>query len=173
MQSIIDFFDNPFFTVFGGLSTVVIIVSFLWGVSLALMGILPVWYRLGTSLSRRKVAIFADAKYSDLKAMLVDSGLFKEKNIIKVERDSLKKAEQYDFYLVHYQPFKQEMNTILDMKKDTGALLVYAPPTQNREERVSNEVVQRINSQRNSILVNMRGRLLNDVFLSMLTTGAK
>lgn len=168
MQHIADFFNSPFFVIFGGLSTIVIIVGFCWGIYLALSGMLPVWYRLGTSLSRRKIAIFADDKYGDFKAMLVDSGLFKEKNILKIERDSLKKAESYDFYLVDYKSYAQEMNAIIDMKKDAVALLVYAPPGQ-----VAAEVMGRINSGRNSILVNMRGRLLNDVFVSMLTTGGK
>ncbi len=168
MQQITDFFNHPFFVVFGGISTLLVIAVAIGGVYLAVKGILPVWYRLGFSLSKRKIAIFADEKYDELREMLVDSGVFKERNIQKVSRNAIKKVEDVSFYIVHYDSYAEEMDAIIGMKKDTDVMIIYAP---QKEGFIEKTVMEKINSERNSIVVNVRGRLLNDALVSMITTG--
>jgi len=54
------------------------------------------------------------------------------------------------------------------MKKDSTPLIVYAPQNEGRIE--PQEVIDEINQHRNSVIVNFRGRLLNDILTSMITT---
>jgi hypothetical protein len=153
----------------GGVSSLLVILGFLATVYGVVSGLLPVCYRLGTSLVNRKIAIFADTKFTELKNILIDSKLFREKNIVKVDNASLRRVEGISCYLVHYSHCAEIMNDILSMKKDSTAMIVYAP---HSEGDIESSVLNRINNQPNSILVRLRGRLLNDIFISMITIGS-
>jgi len=170
MQIIIDFFNHPVFIVLGGISTLVTLIAVLYGIYLFARGIFPVWYRLGVGLSKRKIAVFAETEYEGLQKMLVDSGLFQKSNVIKILKSNLKTAEKYTLFLVHWKSFESEIEKILAMKDDSTALIVYAPQSEGFIDKV---VMEKINQERNSIVVNLRGRLLNDVIVSMITTGYK
>ena len=102
--------------------------------------------------------------------MLVDSGLFQKSNVVKILKNNLKTAEKYTLFLVHWKSFESEIEKILGMKDDSTALIVYAPQS---EGFIDKAVMEKINQERNSIVVNLRGRLLNDVVVSMITTGYK
>ncbi len=170
MQPIVDFFDHPFFIVLGGISTLVTLIAIAFAVYLFIKGIFPVWLRLGMGLSRRKIAVFAEKEFDGLKSMLVDSGVFHKANVIKINKGAIKKAEEITLFLVHWKCFEAEIDDILRMKKDSTALIVYAPQSEGFIDQAS---LGKINQERNSIVVNLRGRLLNDVLLSMITTGYK
>lgn len=167
LQQVVNFFNHPFFMIVGGLLSLVAVIGFFSTVYLMLKGIMPVWYKLGISLSKRKIAIFADEKFNELKDVLVDSGMFKEKNIIKIDMSSVKKAENISFYLLHYSFCKNRLNEIVSIKNDSDAMIVYAPQD---EGFIDKEVLSQLNLHRNTIIVNLRGRLLNDVLVSMITT---
>lgn len=167
MQPFIDFFNHPFFIIVGGLATLFTIVAFFYTLYLVIAGVLPVWYRLGIGLSTREIAIFADDEYNSLKSLLVDSKIFKDKNIVKIDKNSIKKAEKTSLLLVHWKPFENEIENILRIKRDGDALIIYAPQD---EGFINKEVLQRVNTERNVVIVNFRGRLLNDILTSMITT---
>ncbi len=167
MQTIISFFNHPFFIIVGGITTSLAIVGTVYTLYLVIKGVLPVWYRLGMGLSRRKIAIFAEEEYNNLKSMLIDSNIFVSKNIVKIDKQSIKKAETITLLLVHWKCFEQEIDNILKIKKDSDALIIYAPQP---EGRIDNNNLEKINSERNSIIVNFRGRLLNDILTCMMTT---
>ena len=167
MQTVISFFNHPFFIIVGGVTTSLAIVGTIYAVYLVVKGVLPVWYRLGMGLSKRKIAIFAEEEYSNLKGMLIDSNLFTSKNIMKIDKQSIKKAEAITLLLVHWKCFEQEIDTILKIKRDSHALIIYAPQSEGLIDKNS---LEKINSERNSIIVNFRGRLLNDILTSMMTT---
>jgi len=167
MQIIIDFFNHPFFIVLGGISTLLTLIATLFIVYLFIKGIFPVWYRLGMGLSRRKIAVFAENELDGLKNMLVDSGLFQKANIIKIDKSSIKKAEGMTLFLVHWKSFESELDDILRIKKDSAALIIYAP---QNEGFIDKAILEKINLERNSIIVNFRGRLLNDILTCMITT---
>ena len=162
------FFSLPFFTVFGGISSVIVIAAALYSGYLFWQGVFPVLWRLGHGLSKREIAVFADSMFDELKQILVDSGLFKEKNIIKLGKGSIRKAEGISLLLMHWDAYKDELQEILRYKKDMHALIVYAP---QNEDRIGPDDINAINKNRNTIIVNFRGRLLNDVLTSMITTG--
>ncbi len=142
-------------------STIITIYRWATGISLALL-------RLGKGLASRKIAIFASGDdYNSLKAMLIDSGLFQESNVCQIAKQDCKKAEGYSLFLVHWKSAKDHFDDILNVKKDATALIVYAPQDEGFLEKSD---TTKLNQHRNAILVNMRGRLLNDIVSSLITT---
>ena len=59
VQAIFEFFNQPFFTVLGGLTSLLMLSAAIYTIYLILRGIIPVWIRLGKGLSKRKIAVFA------------------------------------------------------------------------------------------------------------------
>jgi hypothetical protein len=166
-QYIVQFFNHPFFIVLGGIATLFSVIGVVVVAVLVIRGVFPVWYRLGLGLSNRKIAVFANSEFEALKSMLVDSKLFREKNIVRIDKKELKKAQPFSLLLVHWKPFASEMDSILSLKRDNAALIIYAP---QNEGFVDKEMLEKINIERNAIIVNFRGRLLNDILTSMITT---
>ncbi|MBU0941509.1 MAG: hypothetical protein KKD36_08765 [Bacteroidetes bacterium] len=166
MEKLIEFFNHPFFVIVGGISTVIALCGFMFVVYTIIKGVLPVWIRLGKGLSNKKIAIYAENEFDDFKDLLVDSGLFNEKNIEKVTRSSLSKGERHTMMLVNYNEFDDKINDILNFKKDSDSLIVYV----SNGVRVPQNIMDNINNHRNSIVVTFRGRLLNDIVTSLITT---
>lgn len=163
MQTIIDLLN-----VLGYVSTLIVLAGACFAVISYVRGILPVWWRLGQGLSNRRIAVFAEEEFKDLHDLLVDSRLFQKSNIIQIGKTSLKKAEVCTVFLMHWGSFAGEIDEILRMKSDTTALIVYARPGE-----IDNATMAKINQHRNTIVVNFRGRLMNDILVSMITTGYK
>ncbi len=170
MQTIVDFLNHPVFIVLGGISTLITLIAAIYAIYLVMKGIFPVWYRLGMGLSKRKIAVFAENEFDGLRNMLVDSGLFQKANVIKIDKGAIKKAEGMTLFLVHWKSFEGKIEEILGIKEDSTALIVYAP---QNEGFIDKTIMEKISQERNSIVVNLRGRLLNDVLVSMITTGYK
>jgi hypothetical protein len=166
MNELIEFFNHPFFAIVGGVSTVVAIFGFGYTIYTIISGVMPVWIRLGRGLSNKKIAVYAESEFDNFKDLLVDSGLFKEKNIEKITSASLGKGERHTMMLVNYNEFDDKIQDILRFKKDSDALIVYV----SNGVRISQNIMDNINNHRNSILVTFRGRLLNDIVTSLITT---
>ena len=171
MEVITNFFNHPFFVIFGGIATVIGLVLGFYGVYLWMKGVLPVIIRLGKGLSKREIAILSDSEnYNNLKHILVDSKMFKEENITNIDKTSFKKAENYTLMLMHWKSFENQLDKILDLKKDSDVLIIYAP---HEDGRIENKEMKQINEHRNTLVVNFRGRLLNDILVSMMTSSYK
>lgn len=168
MDSLMQFLTHPGWTIIGNLLTIGVLLGGVYAVYLAVTGVLPVWYRLGRGLADRKIALFAEQDFDDLQSMLIDSHLFKAQNVVRMTKGSIAKAQHMTLLLVHYQPFQDSIDAILRIKNDSDALIIYAPQD---EGRIADDVLKNINAQRNAIIVNFRGRLLNDILTSMMTTG--
>lgn len=167
LQALHNFFNQPFFVILSGLSTLFSVFVIILVIYTFIKGIFPVWYRLGIGLTKRKIAVFAVNEFDSLKAMLVDSNIFKSNNIVKIDKNSIKKAEVFTLLLVHWKDFSSEIDAILSIKKDYAALIIYAPQS---EGFIHKDTLEKINLERNSIIVNFRGRLLNDILTCMMTT---
>ncbi len=139
------------------------IVTFYWW----FRGILPVIKRLGLGLSKRNIAIFAKSdNFNSLKDLLTDSALFQPKNIFAITQEGdIGKAEQATIYLVHWDDWGAGYKQILEKKSDQCALIIYAPP-----RAIPPEIMSALDKHRNTIVVNFRGRLLNDIVTTMITT---
>lgn len=131
-------------------------------------GILPIWWRLGKSLAKREIAIIAESEtYNNLESVLIDSKLFSRKNIRKIDVNSIGKASSMSLLLAHWRSCKNHISDILSKKSDAAMLIVYAP---QEEGVIDGDTLKSINQHRNVIIVNFRGRLINDVFVCMMTS---
>lgn len=155
--------------VVGYISTTLVIVYTIIAIYRWIKGITPALYRLGKGLASRKIAIFASGDdYTSLEALLVDSNLFKKTNLCPVTKQGdCGKAEGYSLFLVHWKSAKDHFQDVLAQKKDSTALIVYAPQD---EGKLDDAALAEINKHRNAVLVNFRGRLLNDIVTSLITT---
>ena len=168
MESIVNFFNNSFFVIFGGITTIITIIVAIYGIVLWVKGVLPVIIRLGKGLSSRKIAILSNSNnYNNLKHILIDSKIFKEDNIINIDKNSFKKAENYTLMLMHWKSYEEQLDKILNLKKDSDVLIIYAP---YEDGKIETKDMKKINEHRNTIVVNFRGRLLNDILVSMMTS---
>jgi len=158
-----------FFNIISISSTVIVVITTIAGIIGWIMGICPAIYRLGNGLSKRKIAIFAKGDNTmSLKNLLIDSRLFRQKNIFEItKKEDIGKAEEASLYLVQWNDWSDDISKILSMKNDKCAMIVYAP---NDGERVPSNQMQELDSKRYVTVANFRGRLINDIIISMMTT---
>lgn len=163
-------FIKDVFDYFGYISTAVVILGSLYAVYLCLKGVFPVLIRLGNGLSKRKIAIFAkgDNRVS-LSNLLHESRLFNKVNIMEIpDEASFGMAKNASIFIVYWPDWKDNIKDILSHKKESAALIVHSP---RGAAPVPDEITSLFDKHRNVILNNFRGRLLNDVVTSMITTG--
>lgn len=153
-----------------GVTAIIFGATVIWGVVLWARGILPTIIRLGNGLARRKIAVFAKGdNISSLRSLLLDSGIFNEKNIFDITKeDDIGKAEQASVYLVHWQDWADAYKKILDQKRDGCVLIVYASIDGGK---IPADAMKELDSKRNTAVANFRGRILNDIVTAMITTG--
>ncbi len=138
----------------------------IWGI---VRGFLPVLIRLGKGLSRREIAIFAKGdRLRSLENLLLDSNLFKHKNITSISSvNDIGRAERITVFLVFWEDWENDIDRILEKKNDNTALIIYAPVDSGD---IPEAQIRKINEQRNVTVTRFRGRLLNDIVVSMITT---
>jgi len=155
--------------VIGTIETILLVIILGRTIVLWCKGISPVLYRLGNGLANRKIAIFAKGdNRASLKSLLMDSELFKETNICEVSGiNDIGKAEDASVYLVYWQDWASNIDEILGMKPDKCALVVYAPYNM---DKIPVDQMKNLDGKRHTSVTNFRGRLLNDVVTSMITT---
>jgi hypothetical protein len=153
----------------GRVTTALFVIGLLVGIYGWSRGIIPAMIRLGNGFAKRKMAIFAKGDhFTSLRDLLVDSKLFKAKNIVQVSSKSdFGRAEQSTLYLVFWPDWQNELTEILQSKKDGHAFIVYAP---QESGFIPKQQMSDLSSQRNVMITNFRGRLLNDIVVSMITT---
>src|SRR6266850_7700509 len=155
--------------IIGLIETAILVLAIVYSFILWTRGIFPALLRLGNGLAKREVAIFAkESHLSSLKSLLMDSKLFREKNMKGITvREDFGRAESTTLYLVYWPDWADDISDILAMKPDECALIVYAPSGQGR---ISDNQMALLDSKRHTTVVNFRGRLLNDIVASMITT---
>lgn len=165
-------FLQIFIDIVGVLTTIFGVVLFLWAVISWCFGVFPLFLRLGFGRWTRKIFIVSnDEKYASLRADLVDTGIFREKNINQIKNDSLAKIKDVTLALVHYQSFSEiEINTILANKKAHAGFIFYFPEFTSPTTVIPPEMMKAINNQQFTTIVNMRGRLVNDIVTTLLST---
>jgi len=158
-----------FLDLIGRISSAILVIAILAGIYGWSTGIIPAMVRLGNGFAKRKIAIFAKGdQFISLKDLLVDSKLFKAKNIIQVSSKSdFGRAEQSTLYLIYWPDWQNDLDDIMKSKKDAHALIVYAP---QESGFIPKEQMSVLSSHRYVAITNFRGRLLNDIVVSMITT---
>lgn len=167
IDSVISFFNHPFFIVVGGMATVIMIGGFLYTIWVVVSGVFPVWYRLGIGLAKRRVAVFASMeRFEEIKILLVDSTIFKEKNIVHITLNTIDKAKDQTIFLVDWETFKEQIERVFSCTKNhQTAVVIYAKPGSIPQDKM-NDIANRTNT----VVVNFQGRLLNDILTSLITT---
>lgn len=145
------------------------IITIIFGFVAVVRGIAPVLWRLGNGLANRKIALFAKGENApSLKNLLLDSKLIQNKNIVEVNRpEDIGRAEAATVYIVVWHDFADDIDSILNQKPDSCALIVYSPYDQ---EMIPSAQMKKLDGTRHTAVTNFRGRLLNDVITSMITT---
>ena len=159
-----------FIEFYGFVSTFILTIILIVGMVLWFKGILPVLFRLGHGLAKGKIAIFAKGdNLNSLKSLLLDSELFSEKNLIEIRSSNdFGKSEKSTLFLIFWHDWeKEDIDNILNKKTDKTALIIYAPQDKGF---ISEEDFKKINKARNVSIANLRGRLLNDIISSLITT---
>jgi hypothetical protein len=151
------------------IETIVLVVGIVCGTILWFRGIFPALLRLGNGLAKRKIALFAKGdNLTSLTHLLTDSALLKPKNLIPItKRDDIGRAESATMYLVVWSDWTEDIQAIFDMKPDRCALIVYAP---YEGGRIPDDQMKMLDGKRHTAVTNFRGRLLNDIVASMITT---
>jgi hypothetical protein len=153
----------------GRVTTVIFIVTLILGGYAWIRGIVPALWRLGNGLSKRKIAIFAKGDHlTGLQDLLADSNLFARKNLIAISSyGDLGRAERTTLFLVFWDDWQDKIDEIIGAKKDSHALVVYAP---GGPRSIPDNKYLELNNKRNVTVTNFRGRLLNDIVVSLMTT---
>lgn len=161
-----------FVNIVGVLTTLFAICLFIWAVISWILGVYPLFLRLGFGRWSRKIAIVAnDNMYLSLKTDLVDTGVFREKNIYQIKEDTLSKVKETTLALVHYQSFTEDqIKNILLNKKSSAGFVFYFPEFTAPSVVIPLEMMKLINNEQFTTIVNMRGRLINDIVNTLLST---
>lgn len=156
-------------TIVGIIDTVVLIYISIKALVSWFTGVSPVLYRLGFGLARRKIAIFAKGdNLKSLQGLLVDAKIFNAKNICEItDVGDIGRAEKASVYLVYWSDWSDNIKSILDKKPDSCALVIYAPLDKGR---IPEDQMKEMDGKRHTAVSNFRGRLLNDIVTSMITT---
>lgn len=151
------------------IETLVVLVGIGWTVCLWIRGISPVLLRLGSGLAKRRIAIFAKGDHlASLQSLLTDSKLFRKKNLIDIRTPGdFDKSEKASVFIVWWHDWINDMPEILARKHAECALIVYAPFELGP---IPNEQMKTLDGKRHTAVTNFRGRLLNDIVVSMITT---
>lgn len=170
---IYQFFNQPPFVIVGGISVTLLVFGALLNLICWSLGIAPLLWRLGYGRWFRKIAIVARPEnYAQLENDLLRSGIFRGNNIFSIYPDSLSQIKDHDLLLIHYQSFTAtEIKTILANKKPNAGMIFYFPefcPQKGIE--ISDEMLRLINNNENTSVANFRGRLLNDIITTLITT---
>lgn len=164
---------TTFISIVGFVTTVISVVIILTTLISWLLGIYPLLKRFGLARWKRKIAIAADNDmYSSLKNDLVKAEVFREKNICQIKGNSLSQIKDSSLVLIHYQSFKEdEIKTILRNKQNKAGFIFYFPEFSPPDTMIPKEMLNEINNEPFTTVVNFRGRLINDIVTTMISTG--
>ena len=167
LNQITNFYNHPLFIIVGGLTVTLGVIGFLYKIICWIFGITPIVIRLGIALWKRRVAIFGSIEvFESLKLSLLDSKNFKEKNIVHIKSDNIDKAKDETIFLVDWETSGDKIEQIFSSRKNhQTAIVIYAKPASIPQEKMSD-----IANRANTVVVNFRGRLLNDILTSLITT---
>lgn len=151
-------------------TTAIVVATVITAIYYCVRGFVPVLIRLGNGLWKRRIAVFAQGdNLTNLVTLLNESKLFNRTNIIKITgEDQIEDAEKASVFLVHWPDCQKYIQTILGKKRENTSLIVYAPPDGGP---IPPENMNELALRKNVVVNNFRGRLLNDIVISMITTG--
>jgi hypothetical protein len=166
-QQITNFFNHPVFIIAGGITITIAILGVIYKIICMIIGVTPIVFRLGVAIWKRKIAIFSSVEgFEVLKESILDSGIFKEKNIVHIKNCNLDRSKGESIFLVDWETCGDEIEKIFSCRKNhQTSVIIYAKPGSIPHDKMND-----IANRSNTVVVNFRGRLLNDILTSLLTT---
>ncbi|KJU81809.1 hypothetical protein MBAV_005998 [Candidatus Magnetobacterium bavaricum] len=166
INSIAAIFNHPIFTIVGGITTISLIIGVFIKITFLFLGITPIIFRLGNAIWNNEVAIFAsDAAFGTLRDTLINSKIFKGKNIIQISGNDIDSAIGKTIFLLDWETFGDKIDQVLRiLNSHKTAMVIYAKPGS-----IPNDKMSDIANRANTVVVNFRGRLLNDILTSLMT----
>lgn len=166
-NQIANFYNHPIFIIVGGITVTIGVIGLIYKIFCWIFGITPIIFRLGIALWKGKVAIFAtNQAFTSLKTTLTDSKIFKEKNIIQIEQGNIEKAKDETIFLVDWETFGNHIENVFSARNNhQTAIVIFAKPASIPQDKMAD-----IANRSNTVVVNFRGRLLNDILTSLMTT---
>jgi hypothetical protein len=152
----------------GYVTTAIVLVLVVRRIVFWAQGISPALRSLGNGLRKRKIALFArNENLAGIREALLRSKLFREENIFGIQRpEDIGSAKDASVFVMYWPDWANHLDTILNKKDDATPLIVYCP----RIVRIPDGDMEKIDEHRNTAISNFRGRLLNDIVTSMVTT---
>jgi hypothetical protein len=157
IQPIIDFFNHPVFIIVGGLTVVFAALGIIYRIVCIALGLTPLVFRIGKAIWRRKVAIIGSSEvFSSLKDCITDTEIFNKKNVIHIPIDNI----------VDWETSRNQIDQIFVARKNHNtAVIIFA-----KAGSIPQDKMAEIANRSNTVVVNFRGRLLNDILNSLITT---
>jgi hypothetical protein len=167
MQYIISCCNHPLFAIIGAATTILIFFGIIYRTACWIFCITPIAFRFGIALQKREVAIFGDdAAFGNLRECLVDSKIFKNKSIIHIRSNNIDKAKDKSIFLIDWSSAEKDIEEIFVARKNHQTpVVIYAKPSTIPQDKMTD-----IAKRANTVVVNFRGRLLNDILTSLVTT---
>ncbi|HEV7347516.1 hypothetical protein [Telluribacter sp.] len=167
IQLIINFFNHPVFIIVGGLTVVFAAIGIIYRIACITLGVTPLVFRIGKAIWRRKVAIIASAEsYASLKDCITDTDIFKKDNVIHISLDNIDKVKEFTILLVDWETSSHHIDHIFIARKNHAtAVIIFA-----KAGSIPHEKMGEIANKSNTVVVNFKGRLLNDILNSLITT---
>jgi 5S rRNA maturation endonuclease (ribonuclease M5) len=167
IQLIIDFFNHPVFIIVGGLTLVFAAIGIIYRVVCIALGVTPLVFRIGKAIWRRKVAIIGSSEaFSSLTDCITDTNIFKRNNVIHIPTDNIEKVKEYTILLVDWETSGNQIEQIFIARKNHNtAVIIFA-----KAGSIPHEKMAEIANRSNTVVVNFKGRLVNDILNSLITT---
>jgi 5S rRNA maturation endonuclease (ribonuclease M5) len=167
IQPVIDFFNHPIFIIVGGITVVLSVIGIVYRIACIILGVTPLVFRIGKAIWRRKVAIIGTYEaYSSLKNCITDTDIFKKGNVIHIPLDNIEKAKEHTILLVDWETSGNQIDQIFVARKNHNtAVIIFA-----KAGSIPHEKMAEIGNKSNTVVVNFKGRLLNDILNSLITT---
>ena len=137
----------------------------------------PVVKRLGMGLKKRKIYIFSD-EFGVFQNLLDGSGLFRKDNIKHIPGGALEGLDSHvsgylddkSLIIFHYKKdtagMDAKLEKVLDHADDNAGLIIYSKGSRDLRD----DLYEKAGKRPNTVTVNAKGRMLNDVLNLMMTT---
>lgn len=167
LKNLVNFFDSPFVVIIGGLATIMSILLVISKFIEWLWGITPLAWRIGSSLSNRKICIVGDTdSTATIKQILVDSGLFKTKNISAIHANNIDIIKSFTVIVFDWETAGSEIENVFHYRRSSHTPVVILAKPGSIESSKMFDIANRVNT----CVVNFKGRLINDIVTSLITT---
>ena len=145
---------------FGYISSVIILVGFVWAFVQWLRGIIPLSIR-ASKIRQNKVAVFAKgANITELMDSMNGTKLFGKSSFKEVSTiGNLSACEESRIFVLHWADWGADIDTVLAKKTSQTGLIVYAP----HGVIVPGQDMSKLQNHNFVTLTNFRGRLINDL----------